>query len=202
MSRKNITMQEIKDGLMHGGPGSGRYPKGSGERPYQHDENGTTKKKNPEDMTTEELQAANKRDSAINQYKKNHQEKDQVDEIVKESRQQNTAFSSIKNKRDKIEKEKRDNEIDKLDLDDMSEQEMQQYINRKRVENQYRDALKKEADREKAKQGKDVVDKMLEVGDMTVDALVVGYGAYKVFKKVYPLIWALRHDDETDELRL
>lgn len=133
--------------LMHiGTKTSGRYPRGSGDRPYQHDgsyrrSNSTydslVRKKTVKDMTDDELKKNVARAGLEKQYKKLNKQKTGLERAKDVS---DAASSGINRASNRLrEKSNRRPKRERMNLDHMSDEELRKAINRENLERQYSD---------------------------------------------------------------
>lgn len=130
-----VTISE-SDAVVHGGPGSGRYPKGSsgntpGSRKAMRDSGGSTskdkkkkaaekvdtivsKKKTVKNMSTKELEAANKRRRAEEEYKKNTPSAKRKEQAAKDQAEKEKSERVAKEKAEREAKDAHDLEVRKV----------------------------------------------------------------------------------------
>lgn len=146
-----------KDDLCHDGVKrrSGRYPWGSGDRPYQSEERARRKK--AKDMSDQELQDAVKRKTLENTYKKLYPEAPSKLDVAKKSvdATRDLAREAKKFVPDKPKGRER------MDLSNMTDQELRTKINREILEKQYSDLF---GPPEKEPKGREFVREALEIG--------------------------------------
>ena len=158
---------------------SGRYPWGSGDRPYQR--LGTRRYENEDGTLTEAGKARYAKDIQRNKQKKR---KDRADEesLRDPSRWVKEDLTRVKNATDsasqltrKIQDAKnKSNSSKKYDLSSMSDAELRSHINRMQMEEQYTRLMSNRS--ESVKTGHDYVDSALSIaGDvLTVTSSAVG----------------------------
>lgn len=142
---------------------SGRYPKGSGARPYQHTGKGPSGSKygskNVKDMTDEELQKAvnRKRNEAAYNKMKSVEENKDLNDLKSSFNTLGQGFQQAYNQTAPKQEKKPIDYSKAKEIEDIADKELQQRINRLNMEKQYltlmqeRDAKtsKKEAARAK-----------------------------------------------------
>lgn len=125
---------------------SGRYPYGSGDRPYQH---GSVRKKSGNDLSdieTKDLKAYNNRRKAEEEYRR-WQKKDQnkeegvdkLENISNISNNVNNAFNNTSQRINDAFREEHRKQKSSIDLSNMSDDELRRIVNRMNLERQYRD---------------------------------------------------------------
>ena len=145
-----------KNDLCHDGVKrrSGRYPWGSGDRPYQSEER--AKRKKAKDMSDQELQDAVKRKTLENTYNKLYPSPSEL-EVVKKS-VDSTRDLAKEAKKFVPEKPKG---RERMDLSNMTDQELRTKINREILEKQYSDLFGPPI---KEPKGREFVRETLEIG--------------------------------------
>lgn len=125
---------------------SGRYPYGSGERPYQGDND--TVKRRASDMKTEDLRAYNTRRKEEDKYHQ-YQVKDRERELGLNkwrtasdiSRKASDTANSMSRQFDEIYREEHRRQKANVDLSNMSDEELRRIVNRMDLERRYKDLM-------------------------------------------------------------
>lgn len=131
------------DVLQHGNRNSGRYPRGSGERPWQHEGGHGNSRRRASDMSDDDLKKAVARKGLERQYKKMYggskleKTKTLIDETT-------SAVNRVNNKN--REKLNRRPQHERMNLDGMTDKELRDKINRELLEKQYSDLFGPEVD--------------------------------------------------------
>lgn len=154
--------------LAHGGPGSGRYPLGSGDRPYQKFESGR------------------KKSSGISEYIKSRKSK-------KAEEQQQKARNEELRKRMEAEQKKRQHDADKDRVlregsaievlkyqGEMTNQELRNAVDRLNLESQLRNLSEKEM-----KSAMDKVDNIMKTVKTGTEWAKIGTDTYNTFAQIY-----------------
>jgi hypothetical protein len=146
-----------KDELYHDGikRRSGRYPWGSGARPYQSEER--SKRKKAQDLSDEELQEAVRRKTLEKSYDKLYPKSPGKLEVAKKSVD---SARDLTREAKKLVPEKPQGK-ERMDLSNMTDQELRNRINRELLEKQYSDLF---GDPIKEPKGKAFVREALEIG--------------------------------------
>lgn len=154
--------------LLHGGPGSGRYPKGSGENPRA---GRVTRryKRYAADVSDEEKQKTVK-DAALDKaYRNVVGKKDDTQKLIRIQKavdQTNRMLGDAE--RANAEQMRKGVRKEKLDLSGMTDQEMRTKINRALLERQYTDMFAKDVST--VTKGQRAADKALKVGGTILTA--------------------------------
>lgn len=149
-----------KNYLLHGGPGSGRYPKGSGENPRAGRGKRNEYKRYASDISDEEKQKTVK-DAALDKaYRNVVGKKDKLGKIKNAIDQTNRLVENAQ--RTNAEQMRKSVHKEKLDLSKMTDKEMRDRINRKLLEQQYTNLFAKDVST--VTRGQKAVDKALSVG--------------------------------------
>ena len=165
--------EDIRNELMHYGTPrhSGRYPYGSGERPYQGESTAFRLKKKAEALGTkvEVLKKKRRIAKAVATRKKNRRDKlaEERKAIREEKRQKKAAEKRAKNSRDP--------KYIKKHLDEFTNDELREIKNRLNVESDYHDAYIRKINR-----GKNYVDAILGYAE-------TGMKAYNTTAKIINL---------------
>lgn len=122
--------------LCHGNRNSGRYPRGSGDRPWQHEPGHNHGRSSVRDMSDDDLKKAVARKGLEKQYKKMYKDNrlEDVKDVV-------DATSSVINRVNNKNREKlnRRPQRERMNLDGMTDKELRDRINRELLEKQYSD---------------------------------------------------------------
>lgn len=146
--------------LSHGGPGSGRYPKGSGENPRAGRSKRREYKRYAPDISDDEKQKTVK-DAALDKaYRNVVGKKDRLGKIKNAIDQTNRLVENAQ--RENAEQMRKSVHKEKLDLSKMTDQEMRAKINRALLEQQYTNMFAKDVST--VTKGQKAVDKTLKVG--------------------------------------
>ena len=149
--------------LLHGGPGSGRYPKGSGENPRA---GRRSYKRYAPDVSDEDKQKTVK-DAALDKaYRNVVGKKDRLGKIKNAVDQTSRMVESAQ--RMNVEEMRKGVRKGKLDLSKMSDQEMRERINRQLLENQYNSLFA--PDVSTVTKGQRAADKALKIGGTVLTA--------------------------------
>lgn len=131
---------------------SGRYPWGSGDRPYQRLEEAhggifkkkwkaasksTDTSKKASDMSIEELEDFRKRKRLENYYKQN-KDPSKLETAADIARNSNEAFTRAKAQIDEMYREERKRDRDRMDLSNFSDEELRKAVSRLQLEAQYK----------------------------------------------------------------
>lgn len=174
--------------LIHeGNENSGRYPRGSGERPYQHTGHrfGKAKYQNPDGSLTAKGKArfeAEKRKNALKKKENRVKDLDDLKDPARWSREDTEnrkgivdASSKLVSELQKLESKSGKKKQKKYDLANMSDSDLRAIINRMQMEDQY-SRLMSDRDTDVSK-GKVTVHDILDVAG---DALAVGSSAIAI----------------------
>lgn len=153
--------------LCHGGPGSGRYPKGSGENPRAGRRSRREYKRYAADVSDEEKQKTVK-DAALDKAYRSIVERknDRLGKIKNAVDQTNRLVDNAR--RENAEQMRKSVRKENLDLSKMTDKEMRDKINRKLLEQQYTNLFAK--DISTVTKGQKAVDKALSVGGTVLAA--------------------------------
>lgn len=146
--------------LYHGGPGSGRYPKGSGENPRAGRGKRREYKRYASDVSDEEKQSTVKAANLDKAYRNVVGTKDKLGKIKNAVDQASRMVDNAQ--RTNAEQMRKSVRKEKLDLSKMTDQEMRAKINRALLEQQYTNMFAK--DISTVTRGQKAVDKVLSVG--------------------------------------
>ncbi len=158
----------FRDYIFHGGPGSGRYPKGSGENPRA----GRGKNKRREyrryapDVSDEEKQKTIKDANIDKAYRSVVGKKDRLGKIKNVVDQANRLVEDAQ--RTSAEQLRKSVHKEKLDLSKMTDKEMRERINRQLLENQYNQLFAPEVST--VTKGQKVVDNALKISGTVLTA--------------------------------
>lgn len=170
-----------------GNKNSGRYPRGSGERPYQHEGRrfGKAKYQNPDGSLTKRGEArfeAEKRKNALKKKENRVKDLDDLRDPARWDREDTEnrkgivdASSKLVSELQKLENKSGKKKKKTFDLSNMSDAELRSFINRMQMEDQY-SRLMSERDTEVSK-GRITVHDILDVAG---DALAVGSSAIAI----------------------
>lgn len=126
--------------LMHfGNKNSGRYRRGSGDRPYQHDG-----RRSASDMSDDELKKYVARKGLERQYSKMSKGTDKLDRARNITEASSNAINRISNKEQQ--RVNRRPQRERMNLDGMTDKELRDRINRELLEKQYSDLFGPEVD--------------------------------------------------------
>ena len=126
--------------LMHvGNKNSGRYRRGSGDRPYQHDG-----RRSASDMSDDELKKYVARKGLERQYNKMSKGTDKLDRARNITEASSNAINRINNKEQQ--RVNRRPQRERMNLDGMTDKELRDRINRELLEKQYSDLFGPEVD--------------------------------------------------------
>ena len=169
----------MEDFLMHEGKPrrSGRYPWGSGERPYQSLKIGVRRYQNKDGSLTKEGQKRYDREVMKNNLKKRKDRADEeslndpnrwVKEDLEKTKQALDSSSDMIRAIKKIEKDTRPKpKKERMDLSHMTDQEMRQKINRELIERQYND-LFGETNPSEISKGREYVSTVLDIAGTVI----------------------------------
>lgn len=146
--------------LLHGGPGSGRYPKGSGENPRAGRGKKREHKRYAPNVTDDEKQKIVKEAALDKAYRNAVGKKDRLGKIKNAVDQTNRLVENAQ--RENAEQMRKSVHKEKLDLSKMTDQEMRAKINRELLEQQYTNMFAKDVST--VTKGQKAVDKALKVG--------------------------------------
>lgn len=152
--------------LYHGGPGSGRYPKGSGENPRAGRGKRRELRRYAPDISDEEKQKTVKEAALDKAYRNVVGKKDRLGKIKNAVDQTNRLVENAQ--RTNAEQMRRSVHKEKLDLSKMTDQEMRTKINRALLEQQYTNMFAKDVST--VTKGQKAVDNALKVGGTVLTA--------------------------------
>lgn len=125
---------------------SGRYPYGSGDRPYQHGTRKAGDVRKASELTTKELQEYNSRRKAedkYNQYQKQDRRKESNIEKFETANQisnnVNNIYNNTSRQIDEMFREEHRQQKANIDLSKVSDEDLRKAVNRMQLERQYRD---------------------------------------------------------------
>ena len=154
------------DYLFHGGPGSGRYPKGSGENPRAGRGKRHEYRRYAPDVSDEEKQNTVKAANLDKAYRNVVGKKDRLGKIKNAVDQTNRLVENAQ--RENAEQMRKSVRKEKMDLSQMTDQEMRAKINRALLEQQYTNMFAKDVST--VTKGQKAVDKALKVGGTVLTA--------------------------------
>lgn len=132
----NYFIERTENVLQHeGNENSGRYPLGSGKRPFQHRGGSSSKRRKAADMSDDELIAYNKRKGLENQY--NKLSKGEADKLEKTRNLINETSNAFNRTSNMLRQDANQKTWSRMDLSKMSDQELRDKINRENLEIQY-----------------------------------------------------------------
>ena len=153
--------------LRHGGPGSGRYPKGSGKNPRAGRSGSHTYKRYASDVSDDEKSKTVKEAALDRAYRNVVGNKS--DKLGKVKNAVDQAERMVDNaRRTNAEQMRKSVRKEKLDLSQMTDQQMREKINRELLERQYTSLFAKDVST--VTKGQKAVDKALSVGGTVLAA--------------------------------